>query len=125
MKLILLAKVPELDPATKDFCGFETRQGAGGRNVKVPREAKFAYFAQGFVNADLPRNAAYTEDITRATVGWALADEGGNVLAEFKTAAEADDARSKATQKLEIAVPEAKAEPKEAEAEKPAKEAAK
>ena len=118
MKLILLAKVPDLDPATKDFCGFETRQGAGGRNVKVPREAKFAYFAQGFVNADLPRNAAYTEDITRATVGWALADEGGNVLGEFKTAAEADDARSKATLKLEIAVP--KAEPKSTE--KPAKQ---
>lgn len=105
--LTLLAKVPDLDPITKDQCGYEIRQGVGGQVTKIPTEAVNPYFAQGFVSIEKPRDAAYSDDIVKATEGFALADAAGNVLAEFKTASEAEKARSGAKLRLEVSVPEA------------------
>lgn len=107
--LKLLAHCPDLNPLTKEAVGYEVRTSVGGQVVKVPLEARYPYFASGFVNADVPRDSAYVDDIVRATDGWALADEGGNVLGEFKSAQDAENARSNATLKLEVVVPEAAA----------------
>ena len=116
MKLTLLAFVPNLDPKTKDACGYETRVSSGGKQVKLPLEARFAYFADGFVSADRPRSAAHTEDITAAVKGWGLADESGTVIGKFKSAAAAEDARANAKVTLSVAVEPEKAEPEKAEA---------
>ena len=105
--LLLLAKVPDLDPATREACGYEIRTGVGGQVSRVPLEARFPYFAQGFVNADLPRSSAYSDDIVRATVGYGLADAQGNVLGEFETAKEAEAARKNARLELPVEVPTA------------------
>jgi hypothetical protein len=101
-KLILLAKVPNLDPQTKDACGYETKTASDGKVHRLPKEAIYAYFAEGFVSADRPRNAAYTEDITAAVEGWGLADASGSVIAEFPTVAEAEAARANATQSITL-----------------------
>jgi len=102
MKLKLLAKVPNLDAQTKEFCGFETRTGVSGQAIRNPKEAIFPYFAAGFVNADIPRDSVYSDDIVKATEGWALADELGNLLGEYKTVKGAESARAGA--KLTLAV---------------------
>lgn len=104
--LKLLAKCPDLNVLTREAVGYEVRTTVGGAVVKVPLEARFPYFAQGFVNADVPRDSAYVDDIVTATEGWALADESGNVLGEFESAQDAENARSNATLKLEVVVPE-------------------
>jgi hypothetical protein len=106
MKLKLLVYCPELDPLTKDAIGYETRTGVGGNQVKVPLEARFPYFAEGFVDADTPRDSAYTLDVVTATKGWGLADEAGNVLGKYETALEAEEARKGAKLTLNVAVPE-------------------
>lgn len=103
--LTLLAKVPDLDPITKDHCGYEIRQGVAGQITKIPTEAVNPYFAQGFVNIDKPRDSAYSDDIVKATVGFGLADAQGNVLGEFETAKDAEQARAGAKLKLEVEVP--------------------
>ena len=107
--LLLLAKVPDLDPATREECGYEIRRGVAGQVTRVPLEARFPYFAQGFVNADLPRSSAYSDDIVRATVGYGLADERGNVLGEFASAKDAENARKNARLELKVEVPAAPA----------------
>lgn len=104
--LKLLAKCPDLNALTREAVGYEVRTTVGGGVVKVPLEARFPYFAQGFVDADKPRDSAYVDDIVRDTVGWGLADESGNVLGEYDTAQEAESARANATLKLEVSVPE-------------------
>lgn len=104
MALTLLAYCPELDEITKDAIGWETRIGAGGQQTKIPLEARFPYFADGFVNADQPRDSAYTVDIQRAVKGWALSDESGRILGKYKTVAAAENARQKAVLKLEVEV---------------------
>jgi hypothetical protein len=99
--LKLLVKVPDLDPATRQACGWE-QHGVNlrGEAVTTPMEAIYPYFGQGFVDGDRPRSSAYSDDIVRATVGWAVADAQGNVLAEFPTVKEAEAARKNAKQSV-------------------------
>ncbi len=111
MDLKILSYCPELDPQTREQCGYEVRTSVGGQVVRVPLEARFPYFAQGYVGSDIPRSSAFSDDIVRATKGFAIADPQGNVLGKFKTAKEAEEARKGAKLELKIAVPEPVAEP--------------
>lgn len=106
MQLTLLVYCPELDPQTRDACGYEIRQTKGGQEARVPLEARYPYFAEGFVSADLPRSSVFTDDIVRATQGFGLADPQGNVLGRYETAKEAEAARKNAKLELKVAVPE-------------------
>jgi hypothetical protein len=116
MNLTLLAYCPELDPQTREACGYEIRTGVGGQVNRVPLEARFPYFAEGFVSADLPRSSAFSDDIVRATTAWGLADEQGNVLGKFASAKEADGARRGAKLTLQVEVPAVEAAPEPVEA---------
>jgi len=105
MSLKLLAKVPGLDETTKEACGWDvTRITRNGQPVM--REARFPYFRDGFVDIDLPRSVEYTVDINKATKGYAVADENGVVLGEFKSINAAEKARAGAKVKLVVETPE-------------------
>jgi hypothetical protein len=101
--LKLLAHVPDLDETVKAQCGYDlTRMTRAGQPVL--KEARFPYFAAGYVDIDLPRDMALTYDIHEATKGFAIADENGNVLGKFKTIANAEKARASAKIKLDVSV---------------------
>lgn len=75
-----LAFVPQLDDQTKAYCrGPITPASPNGA-----REGRFPYFHKGFVDLNIPRDSAYTEDIHAATVEgkFAVADEHGRLVAE-------------------------------------------
>lgn len=103
--LTLLAFCPNLDAMTKEACGWEPRPQRGGRVLRVPTEAAFAYFDEGYINADKVRSSAYTDDIVKATEGWALADASGNILGKYDSVTDAEYARNNSVMKLEVAVP--------------------
>lgn len=88
----LLRKVENLDTATAEYV--------------AEHERNFPYIRQGFVDADWPRAAAYTEAIREATTGFAVADENGVVQRTYKTLEAAEAARSSAKVVLAVDVPD-------------------
>lgn len=102
--LKLLRKVEGLDQGTTEYC--------------AEHERKMDYIRHGFVDADFPRAVAYTQAIREATVGFAIADEQGRVLKEFKTLEGAEKARGGARTVLAVEVDDEEQveEPKVAEA---------
>lgn len=79
-------------------------------------EYRRPYFSRGFVNNDLPRAVAYTEDlmqITPETGGFTLGDENGFPVADaiFDTVEQAENARASARVSfgVSIDVPETEA----------------
>jgi len=110
LALKLLAKVENLDPTTHRACGWDDAMKTNGRPAL--KEARFPYFSQGFIDIDLPRDKTYTMDITDATVGYAVADEQGNVLGEFKKMDDAVNARANAQVQLpKLVLPTPEPEP--------------
>lgn len=88
----LLRKVENLDEATSEYV--------------AEHERRFPYIRQGYVDADWPRAVAYTEAIRDATVGFAIADENGNVQRTYKTLAAAEAARVGAKVVLAVEAPD-------------------
>lgn len=111
MKLVILRKV-NWDQLPKTITVKNNSTGA--RSAVSPtyhycesHEHRKPYFSAGFVNNDLPRAVAFTEDLRLATPdtgGFALADETGNIVVDgkgepyaFDTVAQAEQARAGAT----------------------------
>lgn len=63
----------------------------------------------GFIDNDHPRDYEHTEDIIKATVGFALIDEAGNIVGSFKSLEEAEKAKAGArvvfTHEIEMDTP--------------------
>jgi hypothetical protein len=102
--LKLLVHCPNLDPITKEAIGWEIRTGVGGKVTRIPLESMYPYFAEGYVDADKPRDSAYTNDVVAECKGWGLADANGNVLGQYATVAEAEEARKNAKQTVEFSL---------------------
>ena len=105
--LKLLAFCPKLDPATKDACGWDRNMIRRDGQPAV-REARYPYFHDGYIDIGLPRDVAYTTDITKAAKGYGVADEQGNLLGKFDSLPAAESALAGAKIRLvtDIALPE-------------------
>lgn len=79
--LVILRKVRPLSPGAL----FEISKDEGDQ----------PYFPD-FVNNDLPRDDAITQEIVGSTQGFAIADEDGNIYKKFKNLVDAEKARANA-----------------------------
>lgn len=95
--LVILRKVRPLSPGAL----FEIAKDEGDQ----------PYFPE-FVNNDLPRDDAITQEIVGSTQGFAIADEDGNIYKKFKVLADAERARASAVPSfsVELDIPEAENE---------------
>lgn len=91
--LLILRKVRELSPAALQ----ELFKDEGDKT----------YFPD-FVDNDLPRDDAITQEIVAATQGFAIADEDGNIYKKFRDLSDAEQARANAVPSfnVELEVPE-------------------
>lgn len=67
------------------------------------KEAEFPYFPD-YVDNDMARDGAYTDEIMAHTLGFGVAGEDGVVLKKFKTLEEAENARATAKVTFEVKV---------------------
>ena len=95
--LMILRKVRELSPQAL----FELAKDEGDK----------AYFPD-FVDNDLPRDDAITQEIVAATQGFAIADEDGTIYKKFKDLNDAETARANAVPSfnVELELPETASE---------------
>lgn len=85
--LVILRKVRPLSPGAL----FELAKNEGDQ----------PYFPE-FVNNDLPRDDAITQEIVGSTQGFAIADEDGNIYKKFKVLADAEKARAGAVPSFNV-----------------------
>ena len=102
--LKLLAFCPNLDPQTKEACGWDVAMNRRNGQGPALKEARFPYFNDGFVDIGLARDSFYAEDIVRATKGYAVADEQGNILSRFDKLDVAEKAMAGAKVRLTVDV---------------------
>jgi hypothetical protein len=87
--LLVLRKVRELSPGALDYL----YQDEGGK----------AYFP-AFVDNDLSRDDAITQELMEVTQGFAVATAEGEVLKKFKDVASAEQARANAVPSFEVSL---------------------